>query len=137
MYCKNCGITVNETLDSCPKCQTALDKTSITKTFSDQKPIVKEFNKVNGCAKLGFVFGMLSLIFCWTCFISLEFAFAGIVLSIIGLCTKNNRPVNAKKAKAGLIMSIIGYVISFIIYIAITLLVTFILAEKGVINYTF
>lgn len=64
----------------------------------------------NGAATAGLVFGILTLVFCWTSYFCGIFALLGLIFSIVGICKKNAS--GKGKAIAGLIMTIIGGIIA-------------------------
>ena len=64
----------------------------------------------NGAATAGLVFGILTLVFCWTSYFCGIFALLGLIFSIVGICKKNAS--GKGKAIAGLIMTIVGGIIA-------------------------
>lgn len=64
----------------------------------------------NGAATAGLVFGILTLVFCWTSYFCGIFALLGLIFSIVGLCKKD--APGKGKAIAGLIMTVLGGIIA-------------------------
>ena len=67
-------------------------------------------NKTNGLAIAGLVLGIVSLVFCWVPFLGIIAGVVGLILSVMG--RKNCAPNQAGMATAGLVLSIVGIVLS-------------------------
>lgn len=71
----------------------------------------------NGMATAGLVFGILTLVFCWVPFLNWFLGLLGLIFSIVGVARKN---VGGKGAAiAGLILTILGSIIGFILVFAV------------------
>ena len=71
----------------------------------------------NGMATAGLVFGILTLVFCWIPFLNWFLGLLGLIFSIVGVARKN---VGGKGAAiAGLILTILGSIIGFILFFAV------------------
>ena len=71
---------------------------------------VQPAQAANGAATAGLVFGILTLVFCWTSYFCGIFALLGLIFSIVGLCKKNAS--GKGKAIAGLVMTVVGGIIA-------------------------
>lgn len=82
-----------------------------------QQPVVQAVpvKKGNGPATAGLVFGILTVVFCWSSYFCGVFALLGLIFSIVGLCKKN--APGKGKAIAGLILTVIGGIAAYLITI--------------------
>ena len=123
IYCKECGKVNPDGTKFCGGCGTPLEQPEVV---VQAQPVVEPTTQnVKGeakCwrifAKVGFILGIITIAIAPT-FIFSVFALVtgqpGLVFSILGMRTKD---VSAhKKAKVGMILSIIGLVIGFIMYV--------------------
>ena len=92
--------------------------TSPAPTVIVQQPAVVAAAKepvkpTNSQATAGLVFGILTVVFCWTSFFCGIFGLLGLIFSIIGLCRK--RAPGKGKAIAGLVLTIIGSILAVVL----------------------
>lgn len=111
MKCKVCGLENLEEAKFCSGCGEALVEEPVEVVEEVAKPHVPKCFDV--FAKLGFGLGLGGLIASILCGIGMAATIPGIVFSILGKRSIDYRA----KANKGLVLSIIGTVASFIIYI--------------------
>ena len=120
MYCKRCGKELVEGTKFCPEC--GENNEVIDAEFVEPAYETPQVNKphVAKCftifAKIGYGLGIASFV-CgfipFVCLFSLSVAEVSIVFSILG----RKDPEMRSKAKKGLVFSILGLVIAFIVWI--------------------
>ena len=119
MYCKKCGRELTSDTRYCPSCgaevtaqQTYEDPFTTTVTLEEKKP-AKVWSIFS---KIGKILGIVSIATSWIPFlIGLTVGIPGIVLSCLG--RKAGTEVAQKNFKLGLILSIVGVVVSFFSYL--------------------
>lgn len=102
MFCKNCGKEIDDKAAVCPHCGVAVQE---LQKAEQKKP-------VNGFGIAGFVVALLS------CYLGTFYCIApvvGIVLSAIGVAKREKYSVSGL-AIAGLVISIVTFVIWFIVW---------------------
>ena len=110
MYCKFCGRAIKDDANFCPFCG--------TKNEDHQEEVVErettlvEKGPWKNFAKAGMTLGIISISTFFICFPSLLCGIPGIVLSALGLRSKENKG----KATSGLVLSIIGFILGYIMY---------------------
>ena len=113
-FCGNCGKELNEGQKFCPECGKEVGVESIVETVEvDQKPVPKVFTIFG---KIGFGLGIATIAMCLLpifSIISLETGVAGIVFSCLG----KKDPSLAKKTKLGFVLSLVGTIVGFIMFI--------------------
>lgn len=105
MFCKNCGKEIDDKAVICPHCGVA--QANLAEP-AEKKP-------VNGLGIAGFVISLLSM------YLSVYFCIAsivGLVLSTIGYAKRKNHSLNGL-ALAGIIISIVTFVIWAIVWLAV------------------
>lgn len=115
MYCKKCGKELKSTDHYCPVCGAEVEEvTSTTATPEIVEP--KPLKVWSIFATVGKVLGIVSIVTSvLPILLGLSLGIPGIVLSCLG--KKAKTPEAYKKCKIGLILSIIGVVVSFISYV--------------------
>lgn len=127
--CSKCGTMVSDDCTFCPSCGAFMETTAqgygnaqndspaqgpqyvvVQAPQAPQKPM-------NGVGLAGMIIGILSYIFCWIPVFDFILGLVGVILSGVGLSRKERFRLNGF-AVAGLVLSIIGLVIGFIIMIA-------------------
>jgi len=140
MYCKKCGCLLRDDAKFCEFCGTKVDEDTEKKEelkedinddpFKNDNPFndepvfeVKEEKKQAKCwgifAKVGKIIGIVTISCCWIPMVAFVSGTYGIVFSILGMRCYDEE--SKKGAKNGLILSIIGAAISFVVYIIIIL----------------
>ena len=112
MFCKNCGQEINDDSVFCTSCGHKLEENQefVTTPLNNERESI--------FAKLSNIFGNISLWLCWTIFVPLMLADAGIALGILGMIFKNKFPKYSENAKPALIKNIVALAISItIIYV--------------------
>ena len=115
MYCKFCGQEVAEESVFCPSCGLRLKEEVEFKkeefVYSTGPVVWKVF------AIIGFIIGIISISLCWVPLSASLIAIDGIICSALGRKTLDLK--SNKRAKIGLILSIIAAAISLFIFIII------------------
>lgn len=120
-YCIKCGSPVVEGQKFCSKCGHELAKPIVvhkTETITVTTPAIKpkEYGSMSAFAKIGNIFGIIAI----SCsliplinVLSLILGVPGIIFSALGFKSK----LHKGKANAGLILSIVGFVVGIILFV--------------------
>lgn len=115
MYCKFCGQEVADESVFCPSCGLRLkEEVEVKKeefVYSTGPVVWKVF------AIIGFIIGIISISLCWVPLSASLIAIDGIICSALGRKTLDLK--SNKRAKIGLILSIIAAAISLFIFIIV------------------
>ena len=112
-YCPNCSAPIDGNESVCTQCGTSLNA-----------PVCTE-GPWNTFARVGNILGTISIITCWipiVCVSTWMTGPVGIALSAMGL--RADAPGMSAKARKGMVKSIIGTVVSFIVYFAFIVLLS-------------
>ena len=128
MYCSHCGRAIRGDALFCPFCgtKTVFNEQKEKQVALEQEQSVELLEQENhnyqqttrrgpwaGFAKAGMILGIVSISTFFICFPSLICGIPGIVLSALGKKSAENRG----KASSGLVLSIVGFVLGYIMYI--------------------
>jgi len=102
-FCTKCGAQNDDGLAFCSSCGASLNGETVV---GEKKPF-------NVLALLGMIFGIASLVFCWSYGFGVLVGIAGLIMSIM---SRKKDPANGM-AKAGLICSIIGIALGVVLLI--------------------
>lgn len=118
MFCTNCGAKINENDSFCVGCGTKIEKSKKITKEEHKEDNKKENNSINnnnskrndGNKTASIVLGIISIVTCFTIFISIPLSIVGLVLAFNARKTDRNFII-------GLVLNIIGFVatIAFII----------------------
>lgn len=117
MFCRNCGKENEDGARFCFDCGAQLAPVEVTSTsFSDDSANVAETGPWRVFAKIGRVFGIISISTFWLFGVfGWAFGVPGIILSALGKKSNANYDI----ARSGLKLAIWGTVLGFLIYLAI------------------
>lgn len=104
MFCKNCGQQVDDNAEFCPNCGAKVKEAPAENvpTYTNQNQPTQT-NKTNGFAIAGFILAFFGGIL-------------GLIFSIIGLVKARNEGSPKGLAIAGIIISIIAFIVYIVIY---------------------
>lgn len=111
MFCRKCGVELTEESTVCPNCGFDSSTEAVTEVVEEPK---KEPKVWGIFAKVGFGLGLGGLISScipFVCFVGVEVAAVGLVLSILG---KKSIEFGGK-AKKGIVLSAVGLGIGFLL----------------------
>lgn len=112
-YCQNCGNEVRDDEKFCPACGASLNENETNIEIQNENSVPKCFTIFG---KIGYILGIITISICLIPALNIltfEVGPVGIVFSCLG---KKDSTL-ASKTKIGLILSIIGTVLVFIMYI--------------------
>lgn len=132
-YCPNCSAPIDENESVCTQCGTSQNApvcTEKTIPVCAEKAIVEEQSPRrkgpwNAFARVGNILGTISIITCWipiVCISAWMTGPVGIALGAMGL--RADAPGMSAKARKGMVKSIIGTVVSVIVYFAFIVLLS-------------
>ncbi|MBQ8995491.1 MAG: hypothetical protein IJ091_06715 [Oscillospiraceae bacterium] len=122
MYCTRCGTKAKEGDYYCRKCGAVVDYDGLEavtsfppiprteRNLSSSSSVLEGDEDLNWTSILGFILGLVSVFLCWTVAISFFSGVLGLIFSMIG-----RKSQKKKMAKAGVILNIIGSLVSIII----------------------
>lgn len=124
-FCSNCGAPVNQAAQAQPVYQQPVAQ-PVQPVY--QQPVVAQpvvqpvivqqpAAKSSGLAIAGLIMGIFTLIFCWVPVVGFILGILGLIFSIAGIAKKNGGAKGA--AIAGLVMTIIGAIISVVMFAAV------------------
>lgn len=134
MYCMSCGSFVPDNQGICPNCGAAVTPAQpVYQQPVYQQPAYQQpayhapvytpvnVPRGNGLGTAGMVMGIVSICISWIPVINVIVFFTGIlgfIFSLIGVCRRN---VTGKgRAIAGLVLSIVAIIITYVMYYAIS-----------------
>jgi len=114
VYCIHCGNAISERDTICPNCNMPTVKPTnniIEPTNTYYTPVTTP-SRFNFLGLIGFVLSMVALFFFWLPPMGLLTSIGGLAVSIVGLALKNKYSKLKGFAIAGLVVSIIAFIIS-------------------------
>lgn len=117
-YCQNCGNEVREDEKFCPACGASLNENEVNIEIQNENSVPKCFTIFG---KIGYILGIVTIAIClipWLNVLSFEAGPVGIVFSCLG---KKDTSL-ASKTKVGFILSLVGTIVGFIMYIIYTVI---------------
>lgn len=124
-YCPNCSAPIDENESVCTQCGTSLNAPVCTEKAIVEEQSPRRKGPWNAFARVGNILGTISIITCWipiVCISAWMTGPVGIALGAMGL--RADAPGMSAKARKGMIKSIIGTVVSFIVYFAFIVLLS-------------
>lgn len=124
-YCPNCSAPIDENESVCTQCGTSLNAPVCTEKAIVEEQVPRRKGPWNAFARVGNILGTISIITCWipiVCISAWMTGPVGIALSAMGL--RADAPGMSAKARKGMVKSIIGTVVSFIVYFAFIVLLS-------------
>ena len=124
-YCQNCSAPIDENESVCTQCGTSLNAPVCTEKAIVEEQVPRRKGPWNTFARVGNILGTISIITCWipiVCVSTWMTGPVGIALSAMGL--RADAPGMSAKARKGMVKSIIGTVVSFIVYFAFIVLLS-------------
>ncbi len=128
-FCSNCGAPVNQAAPQAAQAQPVYQQ-PVAQPVQPvyQQPVVAQpvvqpvivqqpAAKSSGLAIAGLIMGIFTLIFCWVPVVGFILGILGLIFSIAGIAKKNGGAKGA--AIAGLVMTIIGAIISVVMFAAV------------------
>lgn len=112
-YCQNCGNEVREDEKFCPACGASLNENEANIEIQNENSVPKCFTIFG---KIGYILGIVTIAICLIPglnVLTLEAGPVGIVFSCLG---KKDTSL-ASKTKVGFILSLVGTIVGFIMYI--------------------
>lgn len=117
-FCPKCGNEINEDEKFCPSCGAKIDEENdgllVEEVVENTEKSVPKCFTIFG--KIGFILGIVSVAICLIPIIN-AFALEAGPIGIVFSCLGKKDSSLASKTKVGLILSIIGTVVGFIMYI--------------------
>lgn len=124
-YCPNCSAPIDENESVCTQCGTSLNAPVCTEKAIVEEQSPRRKGPWNAFARVGNILGTISIITCWipiVCISAWMTGPVGIALGAMGL--RADAPGMSAKARKGMVKSIIGTVVSFIVYFAFIVLLS-------------
>lgn len=124
-YCPNCSAPIDENESVCTQCGTSLNAPICAEKAIAEEQSPKRKGPWNAFARVGNILGTISIITCWipiVCISAWMTGPVGIALGAMGL--RADAPGMSAKARKGMVKSIIGTVVSFIVYFAFIVLLS-------------
>ncbi len=124
-YCPNCSAPIDENESVCTQCGTSLNAPVCTEKAIVEEQVPRRKGPWNAFARVGNILGTISIITCWipiVCISAWMTGPVGIALGAMGL--RADAPGMSAKARKGMVKSIIGTVVSFIVYFAFIVLLS-------------
>ena len=124
-YCPNCSAPIDENESVCTQCGTSLNAPVCTEKAIVEEQVSRRKGPWNAFARVGNILGTISIITCWipiVCISAWMTGPVGIALGAMGL--RADAPGMSAKARKGMVKSIIGTVVSFIVYFAFIVLLS-------------
>ncbi|MBR1990678.1 MAG: zinc ribbon domain-containing protein [Bacteroidales bacterium] len=124
-YCPNCSAPIDENESVCSQCGTSLNAPVCTEKAIVEEQVPRRKGPWNAFARVGNILGTISIITCWipiVCISAWMTGPVGIALGAMGL--RADAPGMSAKARKGMVKSIIGTVVSFIVYFAFIVLLS-------------
>lgn len=124
-YCPNCSAPIDENESVCSQCGTSLNAPVCTEKTIVEEQVPRRKGPWNAFARVGNILGTISIITCWipiVCISAWMTGPVGIALGAMGL--RADAPGMSAKARKGMVKSIIGTVVSFIVYFAFIVLLS-------------
>ncbi len=113
MYCKNCGSQIADQAVYCVHCGTATD---VGFSVPSQPALCEK--RTNGFAVAGFVLALVGLLLC-------NISILGLIFSCIGLVNSKTYGSGKGLSIAGLVISVIAFVILLVVVIFIFIMTMF------------
>lgn len=124
-YCPNCSAPIDENESVCTQCGTSLNAPVCTEKAIVEEQSPRRKGPWNAFARVGNILGTISIITCWipiVCISAWMTGPVGIALGAMGL--RADAPGMSAKARKGMVKSIIGTVVSFVVYFAFIVLLS-------------
>ena len=124
-YCPNCSAPIDENESVCTQCGTSLNAPVCTEKAIVEEQVPRRKGPWNAFARVGNILGTISIITCWipiVCISAWMTGPVGIALGAMGL--RADAPGMSAKARKGMVKSIIGTVVSFVVYFAFIVLLS-------------
>ena len=129
MFCGKCGSSIPDGNAFCSNCGASI--TDSSEQSSVQQPIqtvqtvpvimvTQPATKANAAAITGFVFGIIAFFLCLVPYVGLVFGLVGLILSIVGINKKKEGGRGGGLAITGLLLSIIGMFMGFVMILGIS-----------------
>ena len=123
-FCSNCGARVTQAAPQAAPAQPVYQPVAqpvqpVYQPIAQPavQPVMVQQPKSSGMAIAGLIMGIFTLVFCWVPVVGFILGILGLIFSIVGITKKNGGAKGA--AIAGLVMTILGAIISVIMFAAV------------------
>ena len=118
-FCSNCGAPVTQAVPQAAPAQPVYQQPVAQPVQPVYQPVMVQqpVAKSSGMAIAGLIMGIFTVIFCWVPVVGFILGVLGLIFSIAGIAKKNGGAKGA--AIAGLVLTIIGAIVSVIMLAAV------------------